>query len=411
MKINKNQFLFLIERQFLVLFPLAVMLFFPSKELMGKFSFPDVFTFVQFFLFVIYIFVKAKIFIRNETIALSLIVVFCFISLIINNADQFIYKSKYILRWVNYFITFLITINYLNKSNYNYFLKGIYVSTFLICAYGILQKLFFDYFFKTIFWIHTFPDYIHLTFRSVSFMDNPLTLCAFLAFSLGTLQFINNKKLIHIVLIIMVFITLYLTASKIALALMILSFLVFLSRFKKFFKYFMFIIIPIILLFTFNQSASKLLKSDFSLYDRLTNNSTYSGSVNTRIAMYKASLKMIQENYLWGIGNENFKTTFNNLDENYTNIKVTNSSYTAENFFLDFYLDYGLLPLLLLMTLIFPMVNSYYFGNKNLKAISFSIVLFIVVGMIMSARAVPLMYMLFFYTAIFYKKQSYILNE
>ena len=105
-------------------------------------------------------------------------------------------------------------------------------------------------------------------------MDNPLTLCAFLAFSLGTLQFINNKK-IHIVLIIMVFITLYLTASKIALALMILSFLVFLSRFKKFFKYFMFIIIPIILLFTFNQSASKLLKSDFSLYDRLTNNSTY----------------------------------------------------------------------------------------------------------------------------------------
>ena len=102
---------------------------------------------------------------------------------------------------------------------------------------------------------------------------------------------------------------------------------------------------------------------------------------------------------------------FNNLDENYTNIKVTNSSYTAENFFLDFYLDYGLLPLLLLMTLIFPMVNSYYFGNKNLKAISFSIVLFIVVGMIMSARAVPLMYMLFFYTAIFYKKQSYILNE
>ena len=49
MKINKNQFLFLIERQFLVLFPLAVMLFFPSKELMGKFSFPDVFTFVQFF--------------------------------------------------------------------------------------------------------------------------------------------------------------------------------------------------------------------------------------------------------------------------------------------------------------------------------------------------------------------------
>ena len=112
MKINKNQFLFLIERQFLVLFPLAVMLFFPSKELMGKFSFPDVFTFVQFFLFVIYIFVKAKIFIRNETIALFLIVVFCFISLIINNADQFIYKSKYILRWVNYFITFLITINY-----------------------------------------------------------------------------------------------------------------------------------------------------------------------------------------------------------------------------------------------------------------------------------------------------------
>ena len=52
--------------------------------------------------------------------------------------------------------------------------------------------------------------------------------------------------------------------------------------------------------------------------------------------MYKASLKMIQENYLWGIGNENFKTTFNNLDENYTNIKVTNSSYTAEKTFLGF---------------------------------------------------------------------------
>ena len=177
MKVNKVNFFKGIERQFFLLLPIMVMVFFPSKELMGKFSLPDLFIFFQFFLFSIYSLYKMKIFVSNEIIILLILILFCVISLFLTNYDDILYKAKYLIRWVNYFLTFVIAYHFFDKSNYKFFMKGIYLMTFLVCLYGILQKLFFDVFFKTIFWIHTFPDYIYLTFRSVSFLDNPLNLC------------------------------------------------------------------------------------------------------------------------------------------------------------------------------------------------------------------------------------------
>ena len=127
--------------------------------------------------------------------------------------------------------------------------------------------------------------------------------------------------------------------------------------------------------------------------------------------MYESSFVMIKDNFMWGIGNENFKKNFDELTNRDNNYKITNSSYTAENFFLDFYLDYGLIPLIVILTLLVPVVISYYYGFSALKPLSFSILLYIVVGLIMSARAVPLLYLFFFYLAIFYKKQRLIINE
>ena len=410
MKVNKVNFFKGIERQFFLLLPIMVMVFFPSKELMGKFSLPDLFIFFQFILFSIYSLYKMKIFVSNEIIILLILILFCVISLFLTNYDDILYKAKYLIRWVNYFLTFVIAYHFFDKSNYKFFMKGIYLMTFLVCLYGILQKLFFDVFFKTIFWIHTFPDYIYLIFRSVSFLDNPLNLCAFLAFPLGTLQFDKEMKRLNVFLVLMIYITIALTASKIAIVLIALSVLVYLSKFKKFFKYLL-VITPFMLVTVFSSSLYKTINSKYGLYDRLTNKNTYQASVNTRLLMYESSFVMIKDNFMWGIGNENFKKNFDELTNRDNNYKITNSSYTAENFFLDFYLDYGLIPLIVILTLLVPVVISYYYGFSALKPLSFSILLYIVVGLIMSARAVPLLYLFFFYLAIFYKKQRLIINE
>ena len=351
-----------------------------------------------------------NIFVINEIIILLILILFCVISLFLTNYDDILYKAKYLIRWVNYFLTFVIAYHFFDKSNYKFFMKGIYLMTFLVCLYGILQKLFFDVFFKTIFWIHTFPDYIYLTFRSVSFLDNPLNLCAFLAFPLGTLQFDKEMKRLNVFLVLMIYITIALTASKIAIVLIALSVLVYLSKFKKFFKYLL-VITPFMLVTVFSSSLYKTINSKYGLYDRLTNKNTYQASVNTRLLMYESSFVMIKDNFMWGIGNENFKKNFDELTNRDNNYKITNSSYTAENFFLDFYLDYGLIPLIVILTLLVPVVISYYYGFSALKPLSFSILLYIVVGLIMSARAVPLLYLFFFYLAIFYKKQRLIINE
>ena len=73
MKVNKVNFFKGIERQFFLLLPIMVMVFFPSKELMGKFSLPDLFIFFQFILFSIYSLYKMKIFVSNEIIILLIL--------------------------------------------------------------------------------------------------------------------------------------------------------------------------------------------------------------------------------------------------------------------------------------------------------------------------------------------------
>jgi len=403
MKIRKDYLIDRIEYWFLFLFPFSIVFFNPSKEFLGALSITDIFVVFSMMLFFVYTSIK-KVQISSYFLLLITVFVFSFLSLIVNEQLDFIYNLKYQLRWVFYIIVFLIIYSYTNFRSLYYLKRGLFIATFFVCVYSILQTLFKELFIPTIFWIHTFPDYINLTFRAVGTFDNPLNLCAFLAFPLGLLQYTVNKTKKEKVLNFLIYITLISTVSKIAVIIILVSFLVY---FKKHIKFIIYGLISVLVIFFIFINISNTSYNKSYIYQRFNDQKTISGSVDTRLHMLGSSLTIIKANPIFGIGYENFEKNYNKLEVDNDNLKLSKSSFTSENFLLDFYLDNGLIPFLIM--LFFLGLNMFfYFNTKNviIEQFSFSILLFTIVGLIMSARTVPLMYLLFSFLAIIFKIQT-----
>lgn len=403
MTISKEKIYSKVEYNFMFFFPVMIVLFSPSKYILGIVSLPDIFLGVHFLLFLIYSSLKKKVVINNYVVLLFFLIVFSFVGLLVNDKLYFLSKIKYQIRFIYYFLAFLITTNYLNKQSINYFISGLFFATKFVCIYGIIQTVFLEKMIHTIFWIDDFPDYILLTFRTVSTFSNPLNLCAFLSFPLGVLHFKKGKwSNSEIYLLILIYLTLLLTASKVAMILICMSILVFFKKYWKFFLIFFAITLTAIVIVFTSKTIQEKLKSNFIIYDRITNERLIEGSINQRIYVINSSVKMIKDNPIFGIGYENFGKNYLKGYKHENAVK-TEDSYTAENFFLDFYLDNGFVPFLIII--LFFVQTFFIHLNKRSFSIKFtySIFFYSICGLVMSARTVPLMYTLFIFFAIIFR--------
>ncbi len=403
MIVPKQKVLDRIEYNFLYYFPLMVVFFNPSKYFLNFLSLPDLFIYIHSVFFLVYISIKRSFLFNINVFLIFILIVFSFLGMVINNLDNFFQVIKYQVRWVNYFFAFLIVINYINRNTINFLIKGLFLATWVVCLYGIIQTLFLDYMLSTIFWIKSFPDYIKLTFRTVSTFSNPLNLCVFLTFPLGILHIKRDKSKKEKVLLLLINITLLLTASKMAILIILITALVYFRKYLLKIIYAIIFLGSIIVIFSISDTFQEKIKSNFRLFERLNNQRLLDGSINQRKYMLESSLEMIYDNPIFGIGYENFKKVYEN---GYKNAKASTSisSYTSENFILDFYLDNGLIPVLIILFLVFQLIITLIKSNDPiLKQLSFSIILFFFCGLILTTRAVQLLYMMFIFFACFFK--------
>lgn len=404
MKIGKNYLIDRIQYYFLFLFPFSIILFNPSKEFLGFLSITDIFVSFSMGIFLFYLGLE-KVKITNRFILLIVLFLFSFLSLIVNERLEFLDTIRYQLRWVLYISVFFIIYNYVNLKSLLYFKRGLFIATFFVCVYAILQSLFKEAMIPTIFWVHNLPDYIVITFRAVGTFDNPLNLCGFLVFPLGLLQFTRIKTKKERTLNILIYLTLVFTVSKIGFIVVLVSLLIYLKKYIKFLVYGSFAIFIAIIVYI-NIPQSNFYNS--YLYQRINSQKVIDQSVDTRLHMLESSFEIIKENPIFGIGYENFEENYLNLNKKEEDLKLSSSSFTSENFLLDFYLDNGFIPFLILVLLFLETILIFYTTkNALVKQFAFSILLFIIVGLVMSARTVPMMYLLFTYLAIIFKIQKH----
>ncbi len=402
----------LIRNQFLLFLPILTITFNPTKDLfVGSISLLDIFTFVQIILFVVYLIFNYEhpYKISKYFIYLCVLFIFTTISLVINeggDVNLIISKSKYLIRWFEYITIFTITFTYLNLDNRYFFKFGLYTACLLTTLFAIAQVVFFEQIYPLIYWGKE-VEYVSFTIRAFSFLDNPLNLCAYLAFPLGFIHYEKNK-IIKSILIILLYVTLIFTASKIALVLVFVS-LFFLFKSNRLvlvsLSFFLISIFSYILFF------DNELKQNLFLIERLTNQDTVNESSFQRIYVIESSLQMIFDNLILGIGNENFKKVY--INERYIHpLASTESwSFTAENFFLDFYLDNGLIPFVIIVIFFINCFTLKKSNNTDIKSIVISVFFYLIVAMIMSARTVSLLYCLFTFFAIQLKLNYLTKNE
>lgn len=403
----------LIRNQFLLLLPILTITFNPTKDVFGGvISLLDIFTFFQLILFVIYLTFNSNpsYIISKYLIYLCILFVFLTISMVINESGDvnlIISKSKYLIRWFEYICIFTITFTYLYLDNLRFFKFGLYVACLLITLFAIIQVVFFEEIYPLIYWRTDEYEYVSTTIRAFSFLDNPLSLCAYLAFPLGFIHYEKNR-IIKTILIILLYVTLVFTASKIALVLVIVSvFFLFKSNRLVIFSLSFFLIS----IFSYILFFDNELKQNLFLIERLTNPDSVNESSFQRIYVIGSSLQMIFDNLIFGIGNENFKKVY--INERYIHplASTANWSFTAENFFLDFYLDNGLIPFVIIVMIFINSFTLINHKNSDIKAIIISLLFYLIVAMIMSARTVALFYSLFTFFAIQLKLNYLTKNE
>jgi hypothetical protein len=109
----------------------------------GYVSLTELFIYLHAIIFLFYVSIRGKLVLNSYVALFVAIMLFSFVGFLINNLSDSPASFKYQVRWLNYFLVFLLTINYVKASNLKYLIKGLYLATWLVCIYGIIQTVFF----------------------------------------------------------------------------------------------------------------------------------------------------------------------------------------------------------------------------------------------------------------------------
>ncbi len=371
---------------------LSAILFSPSKTILGLVSSVEIAILIVLSL----IAYKSKS-IKWEypdfrLLLLAVAIVFSFLSFLIKKSS--IEDISYIIRQIEYLIIAYLFYSFAGRETLSAIKKAFIISLLLLFIWSVLQITFPSII--TIFnWGPQWKDmYVKGDIiRVFSLLDNPLSFLGVLVVILGLFQFIQIKfKLIYLSIIYLMIIS---TASKIGFIIVILSMIIqLIISLKSNYK----VKKPVIIgVFAIALSAIVLLivLSGSGLYKRITNEKNLSGSIGQRELVMKSSLEMLSDNWFWGIGSGNFEKVYLN-GYKHDDASSASSSFTAENFFIDYYLYNGLIPTLILLFIFISLIyRSFKSKSKWQQGIALSIVYFLVTGLVTSLRSVPINIFLF----------------
>ena len=335
-----------------------------------SFSVNDIFLFALIASWVVYIFrkksklnkafLKKPIFIFFSIALISLLVNFQNLSI-----DKFLVSFLYLLRWVSYVLLYFIVIEFDKKFKEK-------ISYLLLFSGGIFVLLgFIQYFFypslANLFYLG-WDEHLYRMFSS--FLDPNFAGAFFVLYFLYTFVFIKKfieKKDIRKTLIVLLFSLLsvsavYLTYSRSAFLMLILSIIVLLFLLRK--KRLIFFAIGVMFLLVF--LAPRSFKSEGTDLLRMT--SSYE-----RISSVQAAVNIFTKSPVIGVGFNAYRYALNryaNMDNSVW--QVTHSGGGTDNSFLFVLATTGVIGLI---SYFFLMYKIFKLGKDNLKKNSFSIIL------------------------------------
>lgn len=230
---------------------------------------------------------------------------------------------------------------------YKYFI----ISNIIISTYGIIQFYFMKETFFASGWIDS--KVYSISMRAYSSMLNPNVLAGYLVFciclQLTSLEKIRYRK-INILTLILSSFCLILTYSRGAwLTLLIVAFLIFFYRKKVIYILYSSIFFISIILINGNTGIERISLSK-SLHDH---------SLQYRLEIYKSTLKIIREHFLFGSG---LNTMRHYID--YYSEEINSSVYHAHNLILNILGETGFIGLIFFGIILINLINSIYFIYK-----------------------------------------------
>ncbi|MFH0969724.1 MAG: O-antigen ligase family protein [Patescibacteria group bacterium] len=240
-----------------------------------------------------------------------------------------------------------------NKKDIENIEKSFYLSAFLV-GIAALQYFFFG----------------NLTYdgRLSSFYSSPNYLAMFLAPAvfIGAC-FLKTKKFIMIFPAAIIIFVIYLTYSYATWTAIILSLLIVAFITKNISKKFILISLTIILIAFLIQTNNPKLKDIFS--ER--------SSLNSRSMIWKSSVLMIKNNFIFGIGPGNFQNKYLEYQK-YFPPYLEWAVPEPHNLYLAFWLESGLIGLISFISLIYIWLKKML-KNSHFTAVPFGIILYILI--------------------------------
>lgn len=186
---------------------------------------------------------------------------------------------------------------------------------------------------------------------------------------------INTRlKIIPLIASVFVFYFVYLSDARLPLITGLALFLVIIinKQFdlkirKNIFLFASILLLVSVLFLANNKKSQEYLANNFL--------KTKTEKIDSRINLWKSGEKIISKHYLWGIGNNDIKSSLSSNLENSSKIKFRD--YNAHNQYLELLLGYGIFPLLFFVLLLFyPVIQNKNF-NFNLFILYFSIAMLV----------------------------------
>jgi len=294
---------------------------------------------------------------KKIKIAVFLIIFGLFISTFVNE------NYKIGLGIIKGWFVFPILLIFISRSviqNRENIFKAFYGSAFFVGSVGLA---------------YFFLDYLTYDGRLKAFFNSPNYLAMYLApaFIFGCYFFRQNRKVYGISLMVIV-LSLYLTFSYTAwLAMISAIFAIEIIKNKKHFfqsKAFVLIIFSIIFLFLIQLNNRKI--NDLShFYER--------SSIASRVMIWKASEKILKDNWLWGIGPGNFQNKYLEYQKFFPSYLEWAVPH-PHNIFLAFWLVGGILSFIGFFSLIFFWFREIFkIKNSQLKFAVFGMMLYILI--------------------------------
>jgi O-antigen ligase len=374
---------------------IILILMFPVAEI-GKFqlgggfspSLNDILMSVTFFYWLIYHLINKKKIAKSELDKpLIIFILVLVLSLVINiknlNTISFLISASYLLRFVMYVSIFYIIKDF--DKQFRKIIPGLmFVSGTIITVFGYIQFFLYPSL-KNLFYLG-WDEHLYRMFSS--FLDPNFAgtyFVIFFIFLLGiTYNFFKKQRIKDAVVIsiidFFVFFAVYLTYSRSALIMLILSTAVFLLIIKKFklifISAFLLLMVVFIIPKSFQTEGTNLLRT-FSSEQRITS--------------FATGVKILQANPILGVGFDAYRYAQNKYGLTDAKWQTTHSGAGTDNSFLFITVTTGIIGLGAFLYLIFGLFKlSNNYRNKNIYSL---ILISVLAGLIFNS---------FFINSLFY---------